>query len=222
TPANTNGWNNGDVTVTFTCTDAGSGIATCPDPVTLTAEGTGQHTTGTATDAAGNTASVTVDAVNIDKTAPEVTFAGDRTYTIDETVTVTCTATDSLSGLAAEPCAAPLVSAPAYRLGPGTHAVSVTATDNAGNTTSAATNYTLSVTYTSLVTLINSLVPNKGLATAFEAALRAAEAADARGNTPAQNAALDAFIHQVQAQSGKALTAEQANLLAAWATALKQ
>ena len=32
---NAAGWNNGNVTVTFTCSDATSGIATCPAPVTV-------------------------------------------------------------------------------------------------------------------------------------------------------------------------------------------
>ena len=57
------------MTVTFTCGDALSGIAFCPDPVTVTAEGAGQVVTGIAIDKAGNTASTSVT-VNIDKTAP--------------------------------------------------------------------------------------------------------------------------------------------------------
>ena len=40
--ANANGWNNGDVTVTFLCTDSLSGIKTCTSPITLENEGAGQ------------------------------------------------------------------------------------------------------------------------------------------------------------------------------------
>ncbi|PYP38778.1 MAG: hypothetical protein DMD48_08660, partial [Gemmatimonadetes bacterium] len=68
-PANAAGWNNTDVRVSFTCTDATSGIARCPDPVTLNTEGAGQVVSGTAVDIAGNQSSVSV-ALNIDKTSP--------------------------------------------------------------------------------------------------------------------------------------------------------
>ena len=47
-PANAAGWNNTDVTVSFTCADARSGIASCPEPVTVTSEGGDQVVTGTA------------------------------------------------------------------------------------------------------------------------------------------------------------------------------
>ncbi|MBI5197217.1 MAG: hypothetical protein HZA19_01265 [Nitrospirae bacterium] len=70
---NANGWNNGDVTVTFTCSDTESGIATCPAPAAIATEGAGQVIAGTAVDLAGNSASATV-AVNLDKTAPELTM----------------------------------------------------------------------------------------------------------------------------------------------------
>ena len=52
--ANTNGWYAGDVTVSYTCKDALSGIAACSSPATL-GEGKAQTATGTATDTAGNT-----------------------------------------------------------------------------------------------------------------------------------------------------------------------
>lgn len=54
---NAAGWNNTNVTVSFTCSDATSDVASCPDPVTVSAEGAGQNVTGTATDKAGNTGS---------------------------------------------------------------------------------------------------------------------------------------------------------------------
>ncbi|MBI5755989.1 MAG: HYR domain-containing protein, partial [Nitrospirae bacterium] len=65
------GWNNTDVSVTFSCSDAETGIASCPSIVTVTEEGAGHVITGTAVDVAGNStvASVTV---NIDKTLPIV------------------------------------------------------------------------------------------------------------------------------------------------------
>ncbi len=68
---NAQGWNNTDVTVTFTCSDNTSGIATCPNPVKVTTEGAGQSIIDTAIDKAGNSAKVAVT-VNIDKTPPSV------------------------------------------------------------------------------------------------------------------------------------------------------
>ena len=67
--ANGNGWHNTDVTVTFMCNDALSGMAACPAPVTVTTEGASQVITGTAVDNAGNAATASVT-LNIDKTAP--------------------------------------------------------------------------------------------------------------------------------------------------------
>jgi hypothetical protein len=68
---NAAGWHNQDVTVAFTCTDATSGIAQCPGPITVSTEGANQIITGTAVDQAGNSASTSVD-LNIDKTPPAI------------------------------------------------------------------------------------------------------------------------------------------------------
>ncbi len=127
-------WTNGNVTVTFICEDqGGSGVASCTDPVTKSAEGRGQQVTGTATDAAGNSATDTAT-VNIDKTAPTITASRDRAanaadwYNDDVTVKFTCA--DALSGIAS--CTAP------QKLGQGAaQSVSGTATDAAGNSASA-------------------------------------------------------------------------------------
>ena len=53
---NGNGWNRTNVTVTFSCSDSGSGIETCPAPVTVSTEGANQIVSGTAVDKAGNAA----------------------------------------------------------------------------------------------------------------------------------------------------------------------
>ena len=47
------GWIHSDATVTFVCSDGGSGVATCPAPVTLTSEGANQVVSGTATKSIG-------------------------------------------------------------------------------------------------------------------------------------------------------------------------
>ena len=53
-PANAAGWNNTAVTATFSCTDGGSGVASCPPPAsTGTNEGAALTLSGTSTDRAG-------------------------------------------------------------------------------------------------------------------------------------------------------------------------
>jgi sugar lactone lactonase YvrE len=94
---NANGWNNTDVTVTFTCSDAVSGIVSCPTPTTFSAQGAGQNVTGIAVDAAGNTATASI-LMNIDKTPPVVTVS----YTPGIVPTAFYTVTDSLSGMASD------------------------------------------------------------------------------------------------------------------------
>ena len=69
--SNANGWNNADVTVSFTCADSSSGIATCPASIPLSTEGAGQIISGTATDIAGKSATASTK-VSIDKTPPEI------------------------------------------------------------------------------------------------------------------------------------------------------
>ena len=65
---NANGWNKTDVTLSWTCTDGGSGVVAGTVSKTITTQGTGQQEAGTVADLAGNTASSTNGDVNIDKT----------------------------------------------------------------------------------------------------------------------------------------------------------
>jgi hypothetical protein len=139
--ANENGWNNDDVTVTFECDDDLSGIASCTDPQSVSAEGAGQSVTGTATDQAGNTATTTVDDVNIDKTAPTVALVGGPAdggsyYFGSVPEPPTCTASDALSGLDSDGC-----SVSGYSSAVGEHTVKATATDRAGNVGSDTADY---------------------------------------------------------------------------------
>jgi len=67
-------WNSTNLTVTFSCSDATSGVASCPSARVVTMEGGGQFVSGVATDNAGNTASTTVT-LNIDKTSPVISYS---------------------------------------------------------------------------------------------------------------------------------------------------
>jgi len=105
---NSFGWNNTDVTVSFSCIDVGpvqSGIETnTVAGKIVTTEGKGQSVTNTGEciDAAGNVADpVTVSNINIDKTPPVVTITLPKNgkYALNESVTATWSVTDNLSGV---------------------------------------------------------------------------------------------------------------------------
>ncbi len=137
-PANSVGWHNADVTVSFTCSDMESGIAACPAPVTVTTEGAAQVISGTAMDNAGNSASTYV-IINLDKTPPVLTcpldidiLAMELTGTPSETIAIQsflagAVAVDNLD------TAVPVThNAPDFFL-MGNTAVTFTAMDDAGN-----------------------------------------------------------------------------------------
>lgn len=136
--ANAAGWYAADVSVGFTCSDAGSGIATCAGGTTL-AEGAGQSVTGTATDRAGNTATAIVSEINIDTTAPTVALLGGPTGSFhygNDPAAPNCSATDALSGIAS--C---VVTGGGTAV--GNHSYLATATDTAGNTSTSTLAYTV-------------------------------------------------------------------------------
>ncbi len=141
---NVNGWNNTNVTVSFSGVDGtGSGIDFCDPAVVLSSEGTGQSASGTCTDKAGNvSASAAASGIKIDKTAPtSISFvggpaAGGSYYFGSLPAAPTCTADGAISGLAS--CAVT-----GYSTAVGPHTMTATATDNAGNQATATQSYTV-------------------------------------------------------------------------------
>ncbi len=133
-PDGLNEWYVTDVTVTWTVTDATSGLAdpyVCPQEILEDDTDNGTFTC-TATDNAGNTKSVTTDPIKLDKTAPVVTLVGgpaDETsyYFGSVPAAPTCLASDATSGLDGE------CSVSGYKTTVGTHTITATATDKAGN-----------------------------------------------------------------------------------------
>ena len=92
-----NGWNTTNVTVTFSCSDALSGIDTCPAPQTVSAEGAAQQVSGTAVDNAGNSSTAAVVTLNIDRTAPSVVqFSAPTQLAPGQDGTATVAATDNV------------------------------------------------------------------------------------------------------------------------------
>jgi len=202
------------VNVHFTCADAASGIAplACPSDQLLTTEGTAVSSTArTVADRAGNLSDPSnVVTAKIDKTRPTISFSGNLgTYDIDQTILITCAASDALSGIAATSCPS-VASGPATQFvggtTPTTTTMTATASDNAGNATSASTTFTVTVTAAGICRLT--------------ATLRTANAICAHvmsiANAPNANAkagklgAFDAFL---AAQTGKSIPADLADLL---------
>lgn len=130
---NGNGWSNTAVTVTFSCTDALSGLATGSPPAdtVLTTNGAGQQVTGICHDAAGNSASVSVTGINIDSTPPTASASTSPLPNASGwnncDVKVSFAGTDTLSAI--DSCALPVILSAE---GSGQSA-SGTCTDKAGN-----------------------------------------------------------------------------------------
>lgn len=137
TSANSFGWNNGDVTVEWSCSDSGSGVVADSVSETITIEGADQSATGTCEDHAGNTASDTQTGINIDKTPPTASASaapdpnGNGWNNSD--VTVSFEGTDGLSGI--DTCSDPVVLSSEE----ASQSASGTCTDKAGNVSDPAT-----------------------------------------------------------------------------------
>jgi predicted extracellular nuclease len=205
--ANANGWNNANVTVIFDCTtgDPLDIIVSCPSDVVLSTDGADQSVTRTATTKGGSTVTSTVDGISIDKTLPVITFTGATTYTIDQTVSITCSVTDALSGLVAG-STCETASGPAYLLGVGAHTLAASGTDKAGNVATASLTYSIAATDETLCALTTRLVTKDGIGKSLCSKLEAAAAAGARGNTIARDNQLNAYRNEVEAQRGKAIS----------------
>ena len=144
-PANANGWHNQVVTVTFSGSDALSGIESCTSPASI-GEGTNQSATGSCTDLAGNEASTTVAGINVDATKPVINGSrtpaanGEGWSNTDVVVAFTCT--DALAGVDVNTVAGATLSAE----GADQSVTNTgTCTDKAGNTADAATVYGISI-----------------------------------------------------------------------------
>jgi hypothetical protein len=147
-----------------------------------------------------------------DVTPPTIGYSSHpATYTVDQQVSISCTATDGESGIASSTCAP--IDGDAYVFGLGPHTFSATATDNAGNSASASTSFSVSVTFGSLTNLTRRFVTNSKVADGLVADLRDAEAALAKGKPKQVEAALNDYRHGVQAQIGKSITAELGSIL---------
>jgi hypothetical protein len=135
------GWNTTAVIVSFSGTDALSGIdpSACTAPVTLSTNGAGGSASGSCTDRAGNSGSATASGIDIDTLPPQATATPSPQPNANgwnnTNVTVTFAGTDSLSGSGLQGCSAPVtVTAEAAAMTVGGNC-----SDVAGNTSTTAT-----------------------------------------------------------------------------------
>jgi hypothetical protein len=88
------------VTVRFECDDATSGVASCPAPVTLSAETSGTVVSGTGRDVAGHTTAAQSAPMRLDFADPGGTIKAKDGIVISILGKLSGTATDTMSGVA--------------------------------------------------------------------------------------------------------------------------
>lgn len=137
------GWQKGDVTVTWTCTDALSKVATAPGNDVVKGEGSNLSSTATCTDNAGNSTTKTVTGIQIDRTAPNTGISGTSNTWVNGEVTVTLSPTDNGSGVASTTYSVDggtQQTGTTFKLSAeGDHTVTFFSTDVAGNAETAKT-----------------------------------------------------------------------------------
>lgn len=222
------GWHGEDVTIACTAGDDASGLA---DPADAnfslsTAVTKGVETEAASTDShevcdlAENCATAgPVSGIKVDRKAPMTRYQGNTgTYMLDQTVEIRCVAEDGGSGVESDTCAD--ATGPAYTFGAGTTTLSATAVDAVGNVGTAQAVFTVEVTYDGLAWVVGELVGKAGVARALNGKLAAAKVSADRGNSSAKAGQLGAFENHVRAQSGKAIAADDAELLIQFARLL--
>jgi len=142
-PVNSAGWSNQPVTVTWQCTDSGSGPVAPTVSQVVSGSGTNLSATGTCLDLAGNSSTNTHGGINIDATPPLVQLISPLdsfTYALGTVIAANYTCSDGGSGVAS--CTGPVANGTLMTLGaPGTFTFAVTAIDVAGNQTTVTHTY---------------------------------------------------------------------------------
>jgi len=186
--------------------------------------------TFTARDVAGNTATATTMVTVVDTTAPALAIASPqaRAYLHSDVLTMTFSASDAGSGLAAGTPTARLDGAVVANgqgislltLALGTHSFVLTATDVAGNSRSQNVTFTVAATIDSLIASVNvfagqNKIDDFNTVKSLLAKLNDARQAAQRGNQTTAINKLQEFIALVRAQSGRHITADAAQILIA-------
>jgi hypothetical protein len=216
--ADSNGWYNHAVTITFSGDDLTSGIAICTSASYSGPDAAAASVSGSCTDTAGNTANGSAT-LAYDATVPTITYAGNQpSYTITQTVSITCAAADNLSGIATTTCQD--INAPAYTFVVGANSVTTTATDQAGNVGSGSVTFTVTATASDLTTLTQQFVTNRTVARQLTAPLGGIQLANMAHNAKLKASFVNTYVLLVNMQRGRTLTTQQADTLIALARTL--
>ena len=154
-----------------------------------------------------------------DATPPTVTYSDNAgIYDVLDEVAITCSAIDVTAGIGDDTCSD--IVGPAWIFGLGSSSFSATAIDDAGNEGMGSTSFEVRASFGGLCSLVRDFVSHAGVANSMCAKIRAAERAQARGQTKARDGSLSAFVNEAEAQTGKRLDVDGAAVLILIATAL--
>ncbi|KKI89364.1 hypothetical protein WQ54_26160 [Bacillus sp. SA1-12] len=174
-------------------------------------------------DKAGNQEEKKAVEIQLDQTAPTITFSAedDIEYSADQVVNISCKALDELSTIASSICKD--LSTPAYQLGLSTHTMTAAATDLAGNNASKSIRFIVTVDYESLVILTKQFLADKeDKATSYINKLKAAKKSEEKGNIKARDSQINAYIKLVSTKGSKDFNKDQAEVLLRLAQSLKK
>ncbi|MEH7116497.1 family 43 glycosylhydrolase [Neobacillus vireti] len=150
--------------------------------------------------------------VEEDTTAPVITVKGNEgSYSVDQNISISCSASDDLSGIASIDC--PAIEGPAYQYSIGENKFTAKATDIQGNSAEADIQFTVTVDFDSLSRLTESFITDAEVAHSLTAKLASAKEAAAKGNKEAVAGKLKAYVNELSAQSEKSVTEKQVNIL---------
>jgi hypothetical protein len=208
------------IAATYASVDGGAFQATTTVTISAPADhsGDGAHTLSYySVDGAGNVEATRSVVIVVDTTSPVINYVGNRgTYTVAEVVDISCTATDGLTGVVWTDCTR--VGGPAAGFGLGATTLTASASDAAGNTTTASTTFTVIVTPESLGELVAELLGESNAVNSILASINAI------ANAPTEAAAsggLTALANKLEGLVAKGLlTAAQAELLLQLAASL--
>ena len=141
--ANAAGWNNTDVTIPYTVTDALSGPGSSGGQVNIGQQGSNVRYNVSVSDRAGNWSGFTTVGVNIDKTLPTVAVSSPQngaTYALGAATNAAYACSDATSGVSA--CIGTVANGSALDTSTvGAKTFSVSVTDRAGNASTTSVSY---------------------------------------------------------------------------------
>lgn len=148
-----------------------------------------------------------------DTEPPTVRFMNNQSpYGLEQWVDIACSAEDN-AGIDWDRTTCPYISGPAYGFNLGAQTFYATAYDLAGHRADASTTLEVRPDYLSMKNLTAQWVSKPGVAKSALAILDGAAKADASGNLKAEAGKLGEYRSLLLAQSGKAITAENAQTL---------